>query len=279
MNDLQQCILNIFKDVVPILERHKISYFGTDGTCLGAVRHGGFIPWDDDMDIAVPIEEYERMLNVLRRELPPHLEIYSPFEHTHFAHLIYKIIDRRTTYIEQNFYKYPDTWSGVWIDIIPLCGVPAPGLRRKIFYGRLWLNMFLNLYLREDYLGSHFTTIQRLVKKYIIKHRDVNYYLDKQLKLIQKHPTDRYDYVLESGFFKFANWTFKRSWFGKGKSWQFEDVEIKLPVDTDSYLTSEYGDYLQIPPSEKQVRHVGFVNLNRSYREYVENPDLYYREN
>ena len=74
MTDLQKRILDIFREVRDILDRNGITYFAIGGTCIGAVRHGGFIPWDDDLDIAVPIEQFGRMLDLLKAELPP-----SPF--------------------------------------------------------------------------------------------------------------------------------------------------------------------------------------------------------
>ena len=66
MTDLQKRILDIFREVRDILDRNGITYFAIGGTCIGAVRHGGFIPWDDDLDIAVPIEQFGRMLDLLK---------------------------------------------------------------------------------------------------------------------------------------------------------------------------------------------------------------------
>ncbi len=277
MNDLQQCILNIYREVAKILDRHNISYFGTDGTCLGAIRHGGFIPWDDDMDIVVPVEQIPAVLEILQRELPTHLTVYSPFDHAHYPRLIYKVVNIKTTYIEDCLSDYPDSWSGVWLDIIPLCGVPAPGLRRKWLYHRLARYMFLDLYKREDYLGSHFTLIQKLVKYLVVKYRDTNFYLNKQWRLIAKFPTHKYDYVLETGFFGHQQWTFAKRLFGKGRKVKFEDVELRVPELTDEYLTEEYGDYMQLPPVEKRKRHVGYVDLERPYTDYVAEPNLYYQ--
>ena len=101
MTDLQKRILDIFREVRDILDRNGITYFAIGGTCIGAVRHGGFIPWDDDLDIAVPIEQFGRMLDLLKAELPPHLELYTGAERKHYRYIFVKVTDNRTTFIEK----------------------------------------------------------------------------------------------------------------------------------------------------------------------------------
>ncbi len=274
MNDVQKCILNIYKEVKDILDRNNITYYGSSGTCLGAIRHGGFIPWDDDMDLVVPIEEYENLVQTLKKELPPHLSIYSPFEKKHFAHLMIKVIDNRTTFIEDALIKYPDSWSGVWVDIIPLCGVPSSKIKREIFYTYLLKAMYGDLYLREDYMGSRFVFLQKMAKSFIIKNRDMNYYMRKQLKFIKKYPVANAEFVMEAGFLQFKKWTSKRKWFDKRKKVKFEDTEVYIPADYDEYLTKQYGDYMELPPVHERTIHNGFIDLSKSYTEYVKNPQL-----
>lgn len=278
MNDIQNCILDIFKEIAKVCENNDIDYYGSSGTCLGAVRHQGFIPWDDDMDIVIPIEEFDKFIEAAKRELPPYLEIYTPFEKKHFSHLIIKVMDKRTAFIEEPFYKYPDSWSGVWVDVIPQCGVPTNKFRRKLFYKYLWWNMFLDLYKREDYMGSHFVPIQKMVKNFTLKHRDDNYYMRKQLEFVRKYPAKKYDYVLECGFFKFDNWTSERAWLKEKIKVKFEDTEIRIPKEYDKYLTKQYGDYMWIPPENQRVKHNGTVDLTRSYEEYIKHPEWLVKE-
>ena len=88
MNDLQKKILDIFKAVAKICKDHDITYYAIGGTAIGAVRHQGFIPWDDDLDIAIPIEQYDRFIEIARRELPEGLTVMTPvdIEHYRFGH-------------------------------------------------------------------------------------------------------------------------------------------------------------------------------------------------
>ncbi|MDD6919875.1 MAG: LicD family protein [Eubacteriales bacterium] len=282
MNDVQKCILDIYKEIKKVCDKNHITYYGSSGTCLGAIRHKGFIPWDDDMDIDIPIEEFDRFLEVAKKELPEYLEIYSPFERSHFPHLMVKIIDKRTTFIEKAFLKYEDSWSGVWIDIIPICGVPKNILARKLFYARIWKSMYLDLYYREDYLGSHFVFLQKMIKNFILKNRDTNFYMRKQLELVKKHSFKKASYVMDVGFFHFENWTSKKCWFDKRKEVEFEDTTIFVPSETDAYLTKQFGNYMEIPKKEDRIIHHGFIDLNRSYKYYVKNPEIireYFKNN
>lgn len=274
MNDVQRRILNIYKEVKKVCDRNNITYYGSSGTCLGAVRHGGFIPWDDDMDLVIPIEQIDHFLDVASRELPDYLEISTPFEKIHLPHLMIKIVDKRTTFVEKSLKDYEDSWSGIWLDIIPVCGVPKNIFIRKIFYARLYLLMHLDLYMREDYMGSHFVLIQKMIKNFIITHRDANYYMNKQLKFLKNRVTIGSEWIMQVGFLHFENWTTRNEWFGEGKLVKFEDAELVIPKDYDKYLEKEFGDYMTLPEEEGRTTHQGFIDINRSYKEYIKTPEI-----
>ena len=90
MNELQKKILDIFKAVSKICKEHGITYYAIGGTAIGAVRHQGFIPWDDDLDIAIPIEQYDQFIAIARRELPEGLIVMTPADIEHYALLLYQ---------------------------------------------------------------------------------------------------------------------------------------------------------------------------------------------
>ena len=112
MTETQKVILSIFKEISGICARHNIPYFAIGGTCIGAVRHQGFIPWDDDLDIAVPIEHFDFLLDCLRKEIPSDLYVIDSHDHMHYHYVWAKVCDKNTTFIEKSEYRYKDAYKG-----------------------------------------------------------------------------------------------------------------------------------------------------------------------
>ena len=123
MNELQSEILSIYKEINKVCKRNNIDCIAVAGTCLGAVRHQGFIPWDDDLDIGVAIEDYDRLLSLLRKELPPHLKVITPSDVKHMHLFFSKVTNINTTCIEENVKPFPDRYMGVFVDLFPLFGI------------------------------------------------------------------------------------------------------------------------------------------------------------
>ena len=93
MNDIQKVILDIFKEFDRICTDNNIPYYAIGGTCIGAVRHKGFIPWDDDMDVAIPIEFWDKFIEIASRQLPDYYKLFSSMEVKHYRYLFIKIMD------------------------------------------------------------------------------------------------------------------------------------------------------------------------------------------
>ena len=129
IEDIQKCILNILVAVDKVCRENGIRYWLSDGTMLGAVRHGGFIPWDDDADIAMPRPDYERFVKHADEWLPKPFELQTFEKDENCTSEFLKVIDGSTTLIER--------WSlnqvgGVYIDVCPIDGIPAQ--KRKIYF-------------------------------------------------------------------------------------------------------------------------------------------------
>ena len=125
MTELQTKILDIYKKVSVICIRNNIDFFAIGGTCIGAIRHRGFIPWDDDLDIAVPIEQYDKFKECMREELPTNLYLYDCDTVKEYRQLFCKVCDRNTTFIEETEKPYKKAYKGVFVDIMPISGVPS----------------------------------------------------------------------------------------------------------------------------------------------------------
>lgn len=278
MNELQECQFRILKAFIEVCEKHNLTYFLVGGTALGAVRHKGFIPWDDDIDVGMPREDYEKYI-LLQKEYegtPYFIQTYK--SDPNFIYNYAKLRDSSTTFIE-NYYKDFQMNHGVWIDIFPIDGTPENTkddpkkfgkkvlwtwkqvywqylgcLRRKFskrtFFKDLGLNIVYGLFFWVNV--GHYTNkrIDKRIKKYSYKDSE---YLANWLGTNPKKeamPRDVYD--------------------GEPSKATFEGMEVNLPHDYDRYLTLLYGDYMTPPPANKQEghHHHAGLDLHKNYIEY-----------
>ena len=255
MNDLQKKILDIFKAVAKICKDHDITYYAIGGTAIGAVRHQGFIPWDDDLDIAIPIEHYDRFIEIARRELPEGLTVMTPVDIEHYASFFIKVVDTRTTLIENYAKAFPDAYYGVFVDIMPLAGVPAPGKERKR-YLRMWKQTAMLNYARRFPVNRMKTRARvaacRLMKPF---HGKIpyHYFTDKMFAEYRKRPVCESEYTGYVWGVRLDKLTFDVDIFGEGKELPFEDTVMNCPSRVEDYLTQQFGDYMQLPPEEQRV--------------------------
>lgn len=133
---LHEADLAIAKEVVSICEKYGLRYYMLGGTMLGAIRHKGFIPWDDDMDLGMPRKDYERFLEVAPKELPSMMKIINYKTDKDYHYYITRIQDLETKVVETR-YEHEGGETCASIDLFPLNGSPNNFLLRKIFYFRV----------------------------------------------------------------------------------------------------------------------------------------------
>lgn len=280
MNNLQQRILDIYKEISVLCNANDIPYFAIGGTCLGAVRHKGFIPWDDDLDIAIPIEDFDRFGELVKKHMPGYLQIYTCKKVKRYRYIFDKLIDIRTTFIESAELDYPDAYKGVFVDIMPISGIPEPGIKRNLFYKKLYLYTLLNVKMR---LPSEYGTIKGYIASKIIrlvsKVLPSTYFSDKMMALLKKYPfkTSQYTgYVWSVAHV--CKLTFPIEYFADTVELPFEDTTIKCPIGYKQYLTHQFGDYMELPPEEEREHHNGIINLDRPYSDYQADQSLLEKE-
>ncbi len=266
LSKVQNIIWEIMKELKEYLEENHIEYYMLGGTLLGAVRHQGFIPWDDDIDIGIPREQYEEFLQNIEEKLPEHLALHT-FRNKKSHHYYFsRIVDKR--YALKRTGSIVERDEEVWIDIFPLDGMPNNGLIRRIHMMKL-------LCVRAMYHISCFDKVnlkrpnRPLLEKIVIKivektgvgrNSDMYKWLEKLDKLLKKYPYQKSNWVVNfMGQYKFKE-MFPKSYYGTGKLYEFEDDKMTGPVNSDLVLRQMYGDYMKPPKEQDKNAHAAVFN-------------------
>lgn len=270
-NILQSRICEIFSSVSEICEKNNLRYFGIGGTCLGAVRHKGFIPWDDDIDIAMPREDYEQFRKIADSELPHNLRIMDMNNCLHYECLFMKVYDINSTLIQKGLSDYPDRYTGVYVDIMPLDGLPKNNIKQKIYFTRLAILRRLNWWRRfPKAVGK-----TRWAKLHIIRHKILmifpyNFFSNQYIRIQKKYKFDESEFTSYGWSYGARKWIFSTKDFEEYEDLPFENTYMRCPKGYDSFLKILFGDYMKLPPKSEQKRKhdVVALDLENSFLEY-----------
>ncbi len=259
--------LEILKAVMDVCDRHGLRWWADGGTCIGAIRHGGFIPWDDDVDIGMPRADFDRFRQIAPRELPPDLAVQDFQTNRQAAHFILKVHDVTTTFVEEDLAPYPQAHTGVYIDIFPFDGCPDPGPERDKMFRRVKRLRLVNGFLRATWADTR-TLGQKL--RYVLLYPvrwvlPFNWATKKMEDLARRYPLDRYPCASECfGWVIYPTASIRQT-----APHPFEDTALPCPEDYDAYLRGYYGDYMQPPPPEERFpsHPVAWFSLEKSYRD------------
>lgn len=251
IRDLQLTELSILKSLITLFSDYDIKYYILGGTLLGAVRHKGFIPWDDDIDLGLPRHDYETFLSISDEILPDHLKIRNFYSDVSYKKYFSKIEDTRYPIITEDGEKIH-----AWVDIFPLDGMPSNFFQRKthcffllLVRAILQLSNFKNNFdSRRPNRPFHEKFLIFCGKKFKFLNKidtfKINKLLDHQLKAYSYSSSH---YIINfMGAYKLKE-MFPKSYYGDGVPYKFEDMELIGPKNYDAILRQMYGDYMKPP--------------------------------
>ena len=267
LNPIQKNLLEIFKWFDAFCRQNELRYYAIGGTLLGTLRHKGFIPWDDDLDVGMPRKDYELFMKLMngRQGRYQYETIYSTEKD--FCYSMGKLYDTRTTLVEQ---RRRTVKRGLYIDIFPIDGLCNKKEEAKNAYSpikwRLVYHEAMVTCTREgrNFWKNAFIQCTHLLPEFLFSSRDLRIKIDNMCAV---HDFDLYQYGGNLLGTKFDGEVVPLKWFGKAKEADFEDMKVFIPEDSVSYLQHIYGNWEELPPNEKQVTAHDFVScdLNKSY--------------
>jgi lipopolysaccharide cholinephosphotransferase len=250
---LQQAQLQIAVDVTDVCDRHEIRYALLGGSALGARRHGGFIPWDDDMDMGMHREDLERFLKVARTDLPDTLYVQYWLDDPHMGAPFVKVRRNDTVMLEEGS-KDTGGHKGISIDIFPFDNVPDgivqyPWKLELKFWKRL-LRHQTGYTMRKLPLPLYVVDLPARIAARLISPARAKRRMHRVMTRFRGQPSERV--LAVGGAYDFHKDMLKATWLSDVTRQRFEDRELFCPTELDAYLAHMYGDFMALPPVEER---------------------------
>lgn len=265
---LQLIELDILKEIVAICEANNLKYFFVGGTLLGTIRHKGFIPWDDDIDIAMPRDSYEKFLSIASGKLSEHIKIENFITNPKYQYYITRVQNINTKVIEKRIGN-AQKWTHAAVDVFPLDGTPNNKFLRELYCFRVLAHRALMSLCYKDSIDRERRRglIERIFLRImeslpIEKFFNANKEKHKIDKLLKKQKIEDSNFIGNMMGAYRAREIVPKAYFGDGCFYEFEGLKFRGPSMRDEYLTHIYGDYMKIPPVESQKSHYEIVELN-----------------
>jgi len=254
INEIKKLLVNILKAFTDLCQTHGLKYYLSGGTLLGAARHEGFIPWDDDIDVSMPREDYEKFLQIANGSVPSDFSVYSYRNDPKHIYPFAKMYDNRT-YLRE-FRHIHNKNSGVFIDIFPVDGVSSFKLFKKQLRKIRFYRQFAKLAGTSVFRSKKsFSTFPRLMAVLCCKAVGSRFFLKKIDNIARGSMSDQpFCAVKVWGYGERE--IFDSSVFLNTCSLKFEGDHYLVPIKYETYLESLYGDYMTLPPEDERVhRH------------------------
>ncbi len=272
LREIQMACLDILKKYRDVCDKNGLRYYLAYGTLLGAIRHNGYIPWDDDIDIWMPRKDLDKFIKIAEQEMFPYIVNYFSIDNN--AGFKY----RTQLCIEDHRHKVGFNLGGtikpgyIWIDIMAMDGMPDSQLKRKIQCIKFSLWYMIIGFARSSKIGASNERTKSLLKRTGIfinnklgigNHIDIKKCFEKFRKTKMRYDFDESNYIHGSTSYYTDKAVFLREWFDGKRTIEYEGELFSIPSGAEKILTSIYGDYMSLPPENKRTRsHFAVLNMD-----------------
>ena len=247
IKELRNLQMGILDHIHQFCESHRITYFLSSGSLIGAVRHKGYIPWDDDLDIYMPRSEYEKFVQAYHDTTGVY-RILNPKKESHYFYTFAKVVDQRTLMVEDETQGYE---IGVYVDVFPVDYVPEDMKQREKVFRRkrlLYKIRRSKLSQQNPYKSALAYWCYRLLP---VTVNQLNRWIENLI--VRKGPTQMVCNMTEAG--PGLTHCFPAACMDSVTDIAFEDRIYKTMVGYKKYLECTYGDYMTLPPEDQRVTH------------------------
>lgn len=251
-------ILDIYRKFAEICDRHGFRYWVMEGNAIGALRHNGFVPWDDDLDVAMPRPDYEKFIAVANKELPSNLRFWDWRDLDDWRFTFGKIQEVEEDSVLKVEKEVGHKLSnGIYIDILIVDGLPTGKWSRMIYeFKMLALGSVVRRRLTSfgcQTRAGRCSWLLGMICSWFISGRKIVLPVMKKIDALMKScPFEDSKYTWRAGAAIRVTMEFPRE-IWNGAVWhEFEGLRVPLPAGYDQYLRIQYGDYMKLPPQEKQ---------------------------
>lgn len=270
MNEVQKVVFDMFEHFADVCNRLGLKYYLVNGSALGSKKYGGFIAWDDDMDVAMPREDYEVFLSKAQELLPEEIFVQNYRTDPAFPFMYTKLRNSNTTFIEASVKKL-NINHGIYLDLFPLDGYEdESGISSRIKKLKIKILHWFHFCALDD-KSSFKIRIRNFVFRVFGFHKRTAKSLEKLERIVSNSENDsKYlcNYSDRQG-----KGCILREWYGKGSVSKFEGAEVIIPENFESYFTKKYGDWrAELPENEQKSHHKAYIcDVTKSYTEYINN--------
>jgi lipopolysaccharide cholinephosphotransferase len=264
---LQKCLLNMYIDIQAVCDKNNLCLIVSGGNALGAVRHHGFIPWDDDLDLMMPREDFKKFIDQFENELADKYYLSAQGINSDIKGPYAQVIKKNTLVLSIGTDTKPDKMNGIGIDILPIDNCPDNKIIR--FIKGVFIDVFHiianSVVLYRDKTGffrktfsltpeAKFYYIVRCIIGFPFSFMSVKFLFDLYDKFSADNGGKKYC-TIARGRNNYLGEMHPRDVFFPPKQMLFEGIQVNVPNKVDVYLKKLYGNYMQIPPPEKRERH------------------------